>query len=124
MVKITEEDKKILEKFPEYKDGDAYVGSRNYWEGVFEFETNRDPELHKAFSELHTRIINEVLEFCREHGIKDVDEVYIQADGLIGSIPYGEWCACTDSSMSMIVAKKDGEGWVVRDRENPFLYEI
>ena len=123
---ITEEDKKILEQFPEYdKKPEHYVGSRDYWESIFRSETNRDPKLHEAFSKLHEKIVNEVIMFCKEHNLDNVDEVYIHADGLMGSMSEGEWTCFTDSSMSMIEIKHDEEtGWMLPDREHPFLYEI
>ncbi len=120
------ETEKILEQFPLY-DGkpEHYVGSRNYWESIFESESNRDPELHKAFGELHKNIVNMVIQFCKEHNLTNVDEFHISADGIMGSIEFGEWCSCTDSSMSIIETKKDEEtGWMLPDRENPLLYEI
>ena len=121
---FTEEDKKLLERFPEYKGGDhPFVGTRQYWEGVFALETNRDPELHEAFSKLHTDIVDMVIRFCKEHNLKNVDEFHVSADGIMGSREYGEWCPCTDSSMSIIEAKEDKKmGWTF-DRENPFLFE-
>lgn len=125
MIKITEEDKKILEQFPEYTGDNVYKGTKEYWSTVFEFETNRDPELHKAFSELHKKLVDEVIKFCKEHNLKNVNEFTVSADGLMGSIEYGQWGCCTDSSMSMIQMKEDKKtGWLLPDRENPFLYEI
>lgn len=124
MNNITEEDKKILEQFPEYKEGGNYVGTRDYWESVFQMETNRDPKLHEAFSELHTKLVNEVIQFCKEHDL-DVDEFTLSADGLLGSKKYGEWCPCTDSFMEMRDAKEDETFGYYVDRDgDPFLYEI
>lgn len=123
---LTEEEKKALEIFPKYdgKRAETWVGSRDYWESVFAKETNRDPELHNAFSELHKKIVDMILQFCKEHDLKDVDEFCVSADGLIGSIPYSEWCACTDSCMTITKAAEDNHGWVVPNRDEPFLYEI
>ena len=122
----TEEDRKILEQFPEYDDKpEHYVGSRDYWESIFHMETNRDPELHEAFSKLHEKIVNEVVMFCKEHNLKDVDEVSIYADGLMGSMEYGEWTPSTDSSMSMYrVVRDEKSGWLLPDRDRPFLHEL
>ena len=126
MNNITEEDKKILEQFPEYISGEPYVGTRDYWESVFQKETNRDPKLHEAFSELHTKLVNEVIQFCKEHDL-DVDEFTLSADGLLGSKAYGEWCPCTDSFMEMRIMNKEaisGLDWYVDRDGDPFLYEI
>lgn len=105
---------KILEQFPEYTGKGEFVGTRQYWEGIFGHETNRDPELHAAFGELHERLVNEVIRFCKEHGLDDVDAFGLGADGLKSSITFGEWCPATDSSMTIY---KCGE-------KKPFLYEI
>lgn len=123
---LTEEEKKELERFPKYdaKHPETWVGSREYYEAVFRSETNRNPELHNAFSELHKKIVDMVLQFCKEHNLTDVDEFSVSADGLMGSIPYGKWCACTDSSMTITKAAEDSHGWIVPNRDEPFLYEI
>lgn len=126
-IEITDSDKELLKKFPEYDDNkpENYVGSKDYWENIFSYETNRDTELHKAFSKLHEEIVDKVIQFCQEHNLTDVDEFKIHADGVQGSIKYGKWCPCTDSSMSMIVLKKDDEtGWELPDREHPFLFQF
>lgn len=122
---LTEEEKKTLEKFPKYDDKDTstWVGSRDYWEAIFESETNRDPELHTAFGELHEKIVNMVIQFCEEHGLKDVDEFVVGADGLTGSYGYHKWQCFTDSNMCMYKLVKDG-GFIHADREHPFLHEI
>ena len=108
-------DKEILEQFPEYTGGGEFVGTRQYWENVFEFETNRDPELHTAFGKLHEKLVNEVVQFCKEHGLDDIDSFSIGADGLEWSIKFGEWCPATDSYMEISKRVKE---------ERPFLYEI
>lgn len=127
MNKLTNEEKKALEKFPKYDPKDAYswIGSREYWESIFQTESNRDPELHKAFGELHKKIVDMVIQFCEEHNLPDVDEFHVGADGLSGSYGAHEWQCFTDSSMSLIKLKKDEQtGWNLPDRDNPFLYQI
>ena len=124
--KLTEDEKKSLERFPKYDDSkpESWVGSREYWESIFETETNRNPELHEAFSELHHKIVNMVIQFCEEHGLEDVDEFHIGADGLRGSYGYHDWTCFTDSSMSIIKSHEDEHGWSLPDRNNPFLHEV
>lgn len=56
----------------------------------------QDDEINKKFRELHKKIIDEIISFCKENNIV-VDEIHLNADGVAGSIPYGEWEACTDS---------------------------
>ena len=125
MVDFTEKDDAILEKFPHYEKGGEFVGTREYWEGIFSSENNRDPELHKAFSELHEKLVNEIIQFCEKHDLRDITEVRLCVDGIEESIDYGKWECGTDSSMSFIVNKIDETtGWTVPDRKHPFLYEI
>ena len=125
MTNFTEKDDVILEKFPHYEKGGEFVGTREYWESVFSSENNRDPELHKAFSELHEKLVNEIIKFCEKYDLRDITEVRLCVDGLEESIDYGKWECGTDSSMSFIVNKIDETtGWTVPDRKHPFLYEI
>ena len=125
MNNFTEKDDAILEHFPHYEKGGEFVGTREYWEGIFSSENNRDPELHKAFSELHEKLVNEIIKFCEKHNLRGVTEVNLHADGLEESFGHGKWKSDTDSSMSLIVNKIDETtGWTAPDRKHPFLYEI
>lgn len=125
MTNFIEKDDAILEQFPHYEKGGKFVGTREYWESVFSSESNRNPELHKAFSELHKKLVNEIIQFCEKHNLRNVTEVELYANGLEGSFGYGKWVSDTDSSMSLITSKiDDTTGWAVPDRERPFLYEI
>lgn len=123
--KLTEEEKKELERFPSYDDTkpETWVGSRDYYEAVFETETNRDPELHDAFSQLHEDIVNMVIQFCEKHGLKNVDAFYVGADGLSDNYGYHTWQCCTDSSMTMHALKNDKVLGKIIDKD-PFLHEI
>ena len=118
------EEIKGLERFPAY-DGDPahWVGSRDYWEAVLAEEKNKDPELHKAFRELHKKIVDMVVAFCKEHDL-EVDEAYVQINGILGSKDYGEWTCATDSSMGMNSIVEGEEGMPYVDRDEPFLYQI
>ena len=122
---FTESDEKILEQFPHYKRGEIFVGTREYWEGVLMSESNRNPELHTAFSELHEKLVNEIIQFCEKHNLKNVTEVHLFVNGLEESFGHGKWESNTDSSMSLFINRIDKEtGWTVPDREHPFLNEI
>lgn len=125
MYELTEKEKKELEKFPKYdeKNPTSWVGSREYWESIFETETNRNPELHTAFGELHKKIVDMVIQFCEEHGLQDVDEFCVGADGLSESYGAHIWTCGTDSSMSMHKLIKEGNT-IYTDRKNPFLHEV
>lgn len=122
--KLTEEEKKALEKFPSFDDTktETWVGSKEYWESIFETETNRDPELHEAFSQLHENIVNMVIQFCEKHGLKNIDAFYVGADGLKNNYGYHTWQYCTDSSMTMHDTKNENGYEVIN--EDPFLHEI
>lgn len=122
---FTESDEKILEQFPHYKRGENFVGTREYWEGVFVSESNRNPELHTAFSELHEKLVNEIIQFCEKHNLKNATEVHLFVNGLEESFGHGKWESNTDSSMSLFINRIDKEtGWTVPDRDHPFLNEI
>ena len=67
----------------------------------FPLQICQDEEITNKFRSLHTELVNKVIAFCKENNI-GVDEFHLNADGLQGSIPYGEWKSCTDSAFSMI----------------------
>lgn len=123
--KLTEEEKKALEKYPKYDDNkpETWVRSREYFESIFATEQNRNPELHEAFSQLHKNIVNMVIQFCEKHGLKNIDAFYVGADGLSDNYGYHTWQCCTDSSMTMHTLKNDKVLGKIID-EDPFLYEI
>jgi len=61
----------------------------------------QDDNLTCKFRELHEELVNKIISFCKENNIS-IDEFHLNADGVNGSIPYGEWQSCTDSAFSMI----------------------
>ena len=61
----------------------------------------QDDNLTRKFRELHKELVNKIISFCKENNIS-IDEFHLNADGVDGSIPYGKWQPCTDSSFSMI----------------------
>ncbi len=69
-------------------------------EKKFSWQTCQDEELNKKFYELHKTLVNQIAEFCKDNNLK-IDEVSLSVDGLQNSIPYSEWTAATDSSMTM-----------------------
>jgi len=102
-------DPKDLEQFPDYDNNPRnFVGSKEYWKGVFSLESNRDPQLHKAFRELHGELVNRVIQFCKEHNLDGAYEFTIGASGLTKSIPEGQWTPYTDSYF--IIANINDEG--------------
>ena len=61
----------------------------------------QDDNLTHKFRKLHKELVNNIISFCKENNIS-IDEFHLNADGVDGSIPYGEWQSCTDSGFSMI----------------------
>lgn len=90
--------------------------SKNY-----SMQACQDPDITQDFRNLHTEIVNKVIKFCKDHGI-EIDDFYINADGVRGSIPYGEWCPFTDSSFSMY--KFDEEHPNMKSEPEPYLWSI
>ena len=58
----------------------------------------QEPELNFAFRNLHTNIINQIINFCQNWHIS-INEIHLNADCLEGSIKAGSWQACTDSCL-------------------------
>ena len=98
---MKKEDKKSIEDYPKYNGVGEYKGTQEYFSRVFEMEANKDPELHLKFVDLHTKIINEVVNFCKENNLA-VDELSISATGLKESIDFGSWHPGTDSCMNLV----------------------
>jgi len=73
----------------------------------------QDEEINKEFDQLHHEIVDKIIQFCNKHKL-DIDEVTLSIDSMACSIPYDQWQACTDSSLSM---------WSIDDEE-PFLWSI
>lgn len=78
----------------------------------------QDPELTKKFRDLHKELVDRVIEFCNKNSV-EIDDFYLHADGMRGSIPYGSWQACTDSGFEMY-RNEDIEN----ENVDPFLYSI
>lgn len=102
----------------------------------FPFQQCQDVEINKKFRELHKKIVNEIISFCKENNII-VDEIHLNADGVAESIPYGEWQACTDSYFSLekftdeyldVVSMKkhvDDKEWkLIKAKQEPFIFSM
>jgi hypothetical protein len=78
----------------------------------------QDDELNKKFRDLHHALVDLVISFCKENDI-DIDEASLSIDGISASIPYGQWEACTDSSLvfNKEIAHKGEE-------QEPFIYSM
>ena len=78
----------------------------------------QDDELNKKFRDLHHTLVNLVISFCKENDI-DIDEASLSIDGISASIPYGQWEACTDSSLIF-----NKETTHRGEEQEPFMYSI
>lgn len=58
----------------------------------------QDENLNIAFRNLHHKLVNEIISFCRAWDIS-IDEFNLNADRVAESIKAGEWHACTDSCL-------------------------
>lgn len=66
-----------------------------------------DENIKKEWAELHKKLVNEVISFCKKYNI-DASEVHLNADCLEPSIEQGEWMPFTDSSFCLLkVDEKD-----------------
>ena len=59
----------------------------------------QDDEITMAFRNLHHKLVNEIIDFCKNYNI-EIDDFHLSADDVSGSIPYGKWQACTDSALT------------------------
>ena len=66
----------------------------------YSYQICQDEKTIQEFSNLHHDIVNMVIKFCKDHEL-EVDEFYISADGLYGSLPFGSWQCFSDSSFSL-----------------------
>ena len=67
-----------------------------------------DENIKKEWAELHKKLVNEAISFCKKYHI-DASEFDLSADCLEPSIEQGEWMPSTDSSFCLLKAdEKDG----------------
>ena len=96
----------------------------------------QDENLNTAFRILHERLVNEVIEFCKDWHVL-IDEFHLNADCLEESIRSGSWQPCTDSSlrfekysqeykdiisMKKVVSKDEFNKILIN--EEPFLFSM
>ena len=96
----------------------------------------QDDTLNQKFREFHYKLVNEIISFCKENDIV-IDEFHLDADGVKGSIPFGEWKPCTDSYFSLekftedfkdvinFKKKVNNTEWEqIRFKQKPFIYSM
>jgi hypothetical protein len=72
----------------------------------------QDDILNQKFRELHHKLVNEVISFCKENNVS-IDEFHLDADCVKPSIPYGNWEACTDSCLELYSERKDNKPYLI-----------
>ena len=72
----------------------------------------QDNTLNQKFRELHHKLVNEIISFCKENNIS-IDEFHLNADGVLGSIPYGRWEPCTDSCLELCTGRKYEQSFLI-----------
>lgn len=96
----------------------------------------QDDTLNQKFRKLHHKLVDEIISFCKENNII-IDEFHLNADGVEGSIPFGEWQSCTDSYFSLEKFTKDFKDVInfkkkvndteweqIRFKQKPFIYSM
>lgn len=103
-------EEKIQKLIEEYRELDRLEKQRFNWYKDRDEDWVSDelgpyvnPETTKTdIDQLHEILVQTALDFLEEKNLHDIDEVHFSVDGLQGSVPYGEWCSCTDSSLSLV----------------------
>lgn len=81
-------------------------------------QTIQDDDIHKEFVELHKKLVNEVIAFCKKHGLSAY-EFWLHADGLEDSIKAGSWQPCTDSGFEIYPFST-----MPRDEVEPLMFSM
>lgn len=63
--------------------------------------------MDEKFYELHKKLVQEIIDYCRENNIKDADEFHLSIDGLRDSIEFGTWHPGTDSAASLLNSDRE-----------------
>ena len=108
-------------------DGRAYLYNKYVWYevdpnnvrvyGLPDLESYPDPKTNEDdASVLQERIMQTVIEVCKERNLTDIDEISFGADGLQDSIEYGSWTPSTDSSLN-IIGRHDGKRKIICEKK-------
>lgn len=63
--------------------------------------------MNEKFYELHKKLVQQVIDYCKENNIKDADTFHLSIDGLQSSIEAGTWHPGTDSAASLHNSKHE-----------------
>ena len=76
----------------------------------------QDDTLNQKFRELHHKLVDEIISFCKENELYQIEGFYLSADGVGMSIPYGKWEPCTDSCLEFYELRSshdDGKPYLI-----------
>lgn len=73
----------------------------------------QDDILNQKFRELHYKLVNEIISFCKENELYQIEGFHLSADGVNVSIPYGKWEPCTDSCLEFYELKSNGTPYLI-----------
>lgn len=63
--------------------------------------------MDEKFYELHKKLVQQVINYCKENDITDADIFDLHIDGLQDSIKGGKWHPGTDSAMGLYNKNKE-----------------
>jgi hypothetical protein len=63
--------------------------------------------MNEKFYELHKKLVQQVIDYCKENDITDADIFDLHIDGLRDSIENGKWHPGTDSAMGLYNKDKE-----------------
>ena len=63
--------------------------------------------MNEKFYELHKKLVQQVIDYCKENNIKDADTFHLSIDYLQSSIEAGTWHPGTDSAMGLYNQNKE-----------------
>ena len=69
----------------------------------------QDDTLNQKFRELHHKLVNEIISFCKENELQ-IDGFHLGADEVNASIPSGKWQPCTDSCLEFYELNSNCDG--------------
>ena len=69
--------------------------------------------MEENFYELHRRLVQEVINFCKENNIENADTLLFSVDYLQDSIKAGNWHPGTDSSLQLLDSNQKTILWSI-----------
>ena len=61
---------------------------------------NIEEKTEEKFYKFHKHLVDEVIKFCKENDLTNIEQVDLSIDNLGMSIKTGEWSGATDSSLT------------------------